>query len=360
MTRPVFFDAHQLGSGATGNETWARGLIGALERAQGEAWSYLVTGEGAAQLPVGVDRERVLHVPTSSTRRLLVTAPRLVRRWQPRAVVAQYSLPAVAVAGVVAVHDLSFEAPEAREWLSRGSVARYRATIRWSVRRARAVVVPSAWTRDDLLRHFDVAGDQVFVAPCGVDPDFAEALRARPREVPADPVVLVVGTVLPRKNLTVVARAVARLRAGGTPAVLRLVGPVPPAGQQELDRLRCILPAGLDEWGFVNQSRLVDAYRTSSVLAFPSKFEGFGIPLAEAMTAGLPAVVSSATCLPEVAGGAAIEVAPDDEEGWSAGLELAMGTEAVRLAAAGRARVHGLDWAEAAAVVRRAVDHAVA
>lgn len=357
MSAPVLLDAHHLGLGATGNETWSRCVLAALEEDGGDPWDYAVPEAGRQLLPQ-IDPRRVHTVSSSSARRLLVDVPRLVRKFAPTAVVAQYTLPAVRVPGVVVVHDLSFESPQARQWLSWKSVLRYRATVRWSVRRAGAVVVPSQWTRDDLLRHYDVDGDRVLVAPCAVDPDLVAALERPASAIGTQRVVLAVGTVLPRKNLEVVARAVARMRASGDAVTLRLVGPVPQAGVATLGSLRTLLPEGLEVWGAVTAERVAEAYTSSSVMAFPSWYEGFGIPVLEAMVAGLPVVASNATCLPEVVGDAGLLVDPRDEAGWKQALADAMGSRAADLAEAGPRRARTFSWTTTASVVRRAVETA--
>jgi glycosyltransferase involved in cell wall biosynthesis len=359
VTAPVTLDAHHLGLGATGNETWSRGVAAALEDDGGPPWDYLVTKAGRRLLPSTVTTGRVHEVSASSARRLLLDLPRWVRTSSPAALVAQYTLPPVPVPGVVVVHDLSFEDPRAREWLSAVSLTRYRATIRWSARRARAVVVSSEWTRSDLLRHYDVDPDRVFVAPCAVSPVLAAALAAEPRVQPRTPIVLVVGTVLARKNLLMVARAVATLRQQGSPVVLRVVGPVPPAGEPVLAGLRQVLPEGLELWGSVPQDRLVTAYRSSTVLCFPSRFEGFGIPALEAMAAGLPVIASSATCLPEVVGSAGLLVDPDDDAGWVRAIESVLAGSRSDLVEAGLNRSASYSWTATAAVVREAVAFAI-
>jgi glycosyltransferase involved in cell wall biosynthesis len=353
--QPLLVDAHQLGLGATGNETWARCVVAALEADGGPPPTYAVSARGGELLPAGA-AGRAVRVSGSSARRLLTDLPRVVRRLRPAALVVQYTLPLVRVPGVVAVHDLSFEDPASRDWLSSPTRERYRRTISWSVRRAGAVLTPTEWTRQDVLARYDVEPERVLVAPCAVDPQLLAALVAAPVVRDREPVVLCVGTVLPRKNLAVVARAVVRLRAGGVPVVLRLVGPVPPAGNAVLAELRELLPNGLEVRGAVSAEGLVDAYRTASVLAFPSRFEGFGIPVLEAMAAELPVVCSTATCLPEVAGDAAVLVGPDDVESWAAALSASLdgGPAVLARVRAGVARAGRFSWASTARAVRTA------
>ena len=129
-----------------------------------------------------------------------------------------------------------------------------------------------------------------------------------------------------------------------------------------LERLSARLGGGLEVVGPVTTQELASAYRSAHVLAFPSLFEGFGIPLVEAMAAGTPIVSSDATCLPEVGGDAVLYAAPDEAEAWAEALRLVLtdaGTSA-RLVAAGAARAATFDWSRSAHQTRRALREAVA
>src|SRR4051794_20293131 len=201
---PALIDAHHLGQGQTGNETWARNVVAELARRPTEA-HLAVTAAGKATVADAWMPNRVHQVTRSSSRRLAYDLPMLTRRLRPDAMLVQYTLPmlgARGVPGVVVVHDLSFERPEAARWIAPRTLARYRATIRASVRRAHMVLVPSEWTRQDVLRTYGVDAERVLVATNAVDEGLAEHLAKTPinrRDTCLS--VLTVGTVLPRKNL---------------------------------------------------------------------------------------------------------------------------------------------------------------
>ncbi len=109
--------------------------------------------------------------------------------------------------------------------------------------------------------------------------------------------------------------------------------------------------AGVRFLGHVDEPTLAALYRSASVLAFPSLYEGFGLPLLEAMAAGLPAVIGRSGALPELADGAAVEVDPEEVESIAAGLEKLLSDPALRkkLAEAGRRRAAAFTWDKAAA-----------
>lgn len=199
-------------------------------------------------------------------------------------------------------------------------------------RHARAVITPSVFVRDELTREgFDPT--VVVVAPHGVatprptDPEGRRALLARAGVEP--PFVLTVGTVEPRKNLGVLASAVARLRRRTPGLSLVVAGPT---GWLDV--------AGIDgpevhRLGAVDDPTLDALYDAAVACAVPSLYEGFGLPALEAMARGCPLVVSDGGSLLEVAGDAALHAPPHDVRAWERHLESILDDPA---AAGGRVR----------------------
>jgi glycosyltransferase involved in cell wall biosynthesis len=356
-------DLHDLGMRQTGNESWARSLSSALLALDGPG-SYDVAVTSAANTDdlrrVKAAREQV-EVSRSSVRRLSTDLPRAMRRLRSSAVLVQYTAPLSSVPAVVAVHDLSFEDERAAHWLPLATRLRYRASVRASVRRATHVVVDSEYTRQDLLsRYRGTDPDRVTVVPLAVDPEFAELLRATPPDrADGPPVVLVVGNVLPRKNVAVVVRAVRLMRDRGSDAVLRVVGAVHPGGRADAALAAQLLGDAVTVTGYISTLDLAAELSRAHVLAFPSLFEGFGIPALEAMAAGVPVVSSDRTSLPEVVGDAGIVVAAEDVEAWAHAIQQALEpAEAASLVAAGARRVTQLTWDASASRVSGALRQA--
>lgn len=260
--------------------------------------------------------------------------------------------------GILTVHDLAFLLhPECAD-------ARLRAyldeVVPRSVRRADFVIADSENTRNDLVVLLGIKPEIIEVVPGGVEQRFAPVTdadvldRARARlGVGTAPFVLAVGVLEPRKNLTTLMDAFAVLKSRGNAAGLKLVL----AGGQGwlVDGIfahHAASPVRDDILfpGFVPDDLLPAVYSAARVLAFPSLYEGFGLPILEAMACGTPVVASCASCLPEVAEGAALLVDPLDVDALATALGAAIEDEGLRvdLMARGRARAQGYTWRAAA------------
>ena len=352
----ALIDLHHLGRHQTGNETWARSIASHLLRFPGEDEYDVVVTDAAGETSKQFPARTTEIVSGSSTRRLLWDMPRLLRTLDSDVALVQYSMPITSVPCVVAVHDLSFEAPRAREWLPLPTRLRYRATIRASVRRAAHVLALSAHTRSDLIQYYDVEPNRITVVSAAANPALLRRIEgASAAKVPGN--VVTVGNVLPRKNLLVLARAVRNLRQAGQDVRLSVVGTVPHQGRGIHTEITHLLGSAVTFTGYVSDEGLASAYRSADVFAFPSLYEGFGIPVLEAMSAGVPVVCSDASSLPEVVGDAALVTSATNVDAWVANLGTALGDIQVRsrLISAGRNRVTDFSWEHSAALVRRAL-----
>jgi len=349
---------------AAGIHRYITALLDALAGCNGLSLTLFVAGPAARD----VARERW---PAADVR----AAPALVARPAGRIVWEQAGLPlALARAGVdllhgpahaipaacpvpavVTVHDLSFfRLPEA---FPRAQGAYLRAATRQAVRLAAAVIAVSEFTRRELIDLLGVHPARIQVVPNGCDPtcrplpgDAVESWRARVGLPPR--FVLALGTRQPRKNLGTLVEAYARLRARRPDAPDLVIAGAPGWGADDVGRRvdRLGLAAHVHRVGYVPAADLPYLYNAAALLAFPSWYEGFGLPVVEAMACGTPVVVAAASSLPEVAGSAGIAVPPGDVDGWTLAMDavLSDADRAATLRSAGLARAARFTWRRAA------------
>ena len=237
-----------------------------------------------------------------------------------------FSLPATAT-----LHDASnFVVP--------GYAPQTQAIFRAAAERCRALVTDSAFARAELARELGIPLERIVPILLGTDPP------RPPQPVSLDVAalgrfVLYVGAAERRKGFDTLLGAMARLARAGTD--LSLVATTRVDGTFER-------PAGvrLVELGYVDDDTLAALYRACVLLAFPSRYEGFGLPVVEAMSYGTPVVASNASAIPEAGGDAACYVAPGDETELAEAIARVASdaSYAAELASRGRAHAAALTW----------------
>lgn len=261
---------------------------------------------------------------------------------------------ATPVPSVVTVHDLSFlRMPERFPTAKRLYLTQL---CRRSVAKAQRVIAVSRQTADDLVHFFGIAAQKIEVVYNGVAANFvplaaSECEHFRQQiEVP-ERFLLYVGTLEPRKNLERLLEAFARWRSQ-TSAHNHDVGLILAGAQgwfyeQIFEQVRALGLEGRVRFpGFIPAAELPYWYNSALAFVYPSLFEGFGLPVLEAMACGTPVICSRAASLLEVADEAALTFAPEDTEGLVACLEQTVVDEALRcdLRQRGLARAQRFSW----------------
>ncbi len=354
MTWPrVGIDVHCIGQRQTGNETYMRNLIERMS-AMDLSWDFhFYHTLPASDFPHHGWRGDIHRVtPHSAMLRIPFAFPHVLSRDHIALAHFQYVAPPVCPCPtVVTVHDISYEYfPEYFNPMQR---LRMRTLIPLSARRAGAVLTVSEYSRQDIIQRYGIEPERVVVTYNGVSLAFR---RLPPEEVNTAtarfgfqrPFILGVGNLQPRKNLERLIRAYARLRtAGDCEHDLVLVGQMAWKGhriQETVERLGIAPFVHLT--GYVSEHELVALYNRAVLFAYPSTFEGFGLPVLEAMACGAPVLTSNTSSLPEVAGEAAITVDPYDEEAIGDGLRSLLHDEALRtrLRTAGFSQAAKFNW----------------
>lgn len=273
--------------------------------------------------------------------------------------VANFNLPLLRPPGkrlVLTVHDLIPELLP--ETVSRAYRWQFRLWLWRSLRLADRIICVSACTRDDLLARFEVPPERVEVVYNGVDhvdrvpsPDTTSRAYLQALGLP-DQYVLYAGALDARKNLGLLLEACVQLRSRGRPITLVLAGQSWFGSGPLERRVRALRAEGLDirPLGYQSEPVFYQLMRRATVLAYPSCYEGFGLPPLEAMRLGVPVVICRAGALPEVCGEAAVQVGPHDALDLAEAIDrlLASPREREERARAGRERASSFTWRRAA------------
>ncbi|MCA1816962.1 MAG: glycosyltransferase family 4 protein [Acidobacteria bacterium] len=358
----IAIDAHSVGTGLAGNETYAANLVEALaEVDQENRYTLYVTKPEAVERFGGrwSNFEVRRTLPHTPLLRVPLTLSAELRRRPVDLLHVQYTAPPLAPCPVVAtIHDLSFE--HLPETFRRRSRAQLRLTVRRTARSAAHVVAPSEFTRRDLIETYGVARGRTSVVPLAASERFAPVREAkelqRVRElygIEGD-YILAVGSIQPRKNLARLFEAYSGLRQTRGQDKLPKLVVVGKRAWLYGETLRAAGEYGVSDavifTGYAPERDLPALYSGALCFAYPSYFEGFGLPPLEAMRCGTAVVAGDRTSLPEVVGDAGLLVNPFDPEEIAAALARLIEDDSLRalLRERGLARATQFDWRETA------------
>ncbi len=343
--------------GVGGTEIYLRNLLAALGRADREnGYFVFVNREAGDDLAPPQANFHILRQPVPARfRPARILWEQMVLPWQVRRHRLDvlfnpgFTAPVLAPSPQVTVfHDLQHKRhPEYFRWFD---LPFWRLLLWAAARRSAALVAVSAATAADLAHYYQTPQKKIHVIPHGVEERFF-AIGAERRRSPPEPLVLAVSTLHPHKNLDRLVRVFARFRARRPEYRLVLAG-LRGFHANEVERAAgatglagCVRLAG-----WVPREELYELYRRAAACVYPSLFEGFGLPVLEALAAGIPTACSDIEPLRWLTGGAALLFDPRDEEAMLAALERVVSDEALRarLAAAGPDRARLFSWQAAA------------
>jgi len=319
----VVIDADVLGRRRTGDETYVRELLRALPAA-GAGLRFAAITRRPDLVPEGV--EPIVLPARIQELRMAVRVPLLLRRLRPAVAHFVHSLPpALPCPGVLTVQDISFERDASL--MGRRETAIFRFVVPRSARKATRVLAISQRTKDDLVELYRLPPEKIVVTPLAPDPAFV------PGGTRGD-YVLFVGAIESRKNPLLAADAA---QAAGRRLVV--VGP-----ERDRDLLAQLRSRGAEIRGFVEHDELVRLYQEAAALLFPTRYEGFGLPVAEAMATGTPVVATPDAAVREIGGDA---VAYAEPEGFAA-MTVRVLADPEPFARAGLERAATFSWDDTA------------
>ncbi len=359
----IGIDAHSVGMGAGGNETHYENLIRRLPRVdvRNEYVLYFshLDEQRMAQYAVN-DRVTAKPLPwKSSYLRVPLALPKAIRHDRLDVFHAQYVLPPFTrCKTLVTIADLAFEHyPESFPAIQR---ARCKFLIPASARNADHILTVSEFSKRDISERYRISPEKITVTYHGADGIFAPVPPSEAREELAriygidGPFLLYVGRIQARKNLIRLVEAIAALKKRGAPHKLVI------AGRQDFQAAQLVakvaeLGLGQDVvfTGYVPTQDLPKFYSAAEAFVFPSIFEGFGLPVIEAMACGAAVVTSYGSSLEEVAGDAALLADPHSTESITSAIDRVLRDDAWReeLRRRGVARAKQFSYDRAAAQV---------
>lgn len=357
----IAIDAHAVGSRLTGNERYIHNLGEQLLEVDRENDYFFLFSQrhARARWENGHTNMQTRLVSPNPLWRLGVDIPRQLHRIQPHVFHYQYTGPLMPVGSeVVTIHDVSFEEhPEFFEPLMR---LRLRLTVRRAVKTARVIITVSHFSKDAIVDLLRVSARKVKVIPNGVGPEFRPAqdtaaiLSCLDRYKIRQPYLLAVGDICRRKNQLALVQGFVQWakRRNSNEHQLILVGKegsegeavLAEAARGGLNGSRVLLT------GYVPDEDLPYLYAGSELLVNASLYEGFGLPLIEAMACGVPVIASRASCFPEIAADAARYMDPRDPVAIADAIEEVLEDGSLRqeLVQKGFERAKAFRWEAAA------------
>jgi glycosyltransferase involved in cell wall biosynthesis len=336
----IGIDAHAIGSGSSGNETYYAQLLKNLAAAPTNGSQYVVyyTHLAAAGLVPVSEKFHLKRIrPATPFWRIPVGFPLEFRREKLDVFHAQYMIPPFCrCKAVTTIPDIAYE--HYPQFFSKFDVLRAKVLIRRSAERADHIITVSDYSKNDISRTYHIDPARITVTHEGAGSDFFPRDKDECREQIArkygikTSFILYVGRLQERKNLRRLLSAYARLKKEGADEKLVLVGKKDWGSGNIQTHLKSLdLKDSVILAGYVPSADLPVFYNAAEAFIYPSIFEGFGLPVIEAMACGTPVLTSYGSSLQEVAGDAALLVDPMSEESITEGLGKLLGDSSLRL-----------------------------
>jgi glycosyltransferase involved in cell wall biosynthesis len=362
----ALIDAHLIGAQETGNETYTAGLLGQADVFAAAGWRICALMPEPRPDLIAPAQTVADPCCANDLHRFFRAIPRALAELRAGLLHVNYHAPFwIKTPYVVMIHDISYRA---RPRFTSPRNFALQNILGWlTALRASAVTTPSHFSRREVARLYPWLRDRAFVTPNAVKSAFYPRPSAEVEQVKkaldiSAPYFLFVGTPQPRKNIARVVEAFLAVTRKVERVQLVIAGKSTP----ELGKLRRAHQAAFASGrvvatGYVSDDDLACLYSGCIALVFPSLYEGFGIPVLEAMACGAPVITSNTTALPEAAGDAALLVDPEDTATIAAAMRRMLDEPALRgeLRARGFAHARQFTWARTARATAEAYQAAL-
>ncbi len=354
----IGIDFHPAEREGTGNCSYIRNLVQAILEVEPRHELYLYVGD--PRHPYydrfgGADRVRLRPLLAPSAPARWLSLGLLAKRDKVDLLHVQYVAPPFFSGPlVVSVHDLAFaDQPQFFPWRMRAYLG---LLVPHSLRRATRVMTLSQFSRRALASRYPFCSDKIRVGPLAAAPGLARTAGRAGTGAESvgvrGPFILYVGRLDARKNIPALVQAFSALRSAGVlEHRLVLVGPKdhwPEAMEREI--LTSPYRTEVVRTGVVSEEVLAGLYAAADVFVYPSLYEGFGLPVLEAMASGCPVVAMNAASIPEIVGDAGLLVSPGDTDSLAAAIRRVVSDKRLRAALIrnGKARARTYRWTETA------------
>jgi glycosyltransferase involved in cell wall biosynthesis len=368
----IAIDAHSVGAQLGGNETYATNLIEALaEIDQTNRYTLYVTKKRA------VDRfanrwpnfQVGLTLPHTPLVRIPLTLTRELRRRPVDVLHVQYTAPLFSPCPVVVtIHDLSFE--HIPETFNRRSWMQLRVTVRRTARQAAQIITLSEYSRDDIVRTYGIPRERITVTSPAAAAVFhqvrngSELQQTRSKYGIERDYILALGSIQPRKNLVRLIEAYSCLRRMRSEVKLPQLVLAGKRGWLDSETFNAVeqnaVGTDIHFTGYVDEEDLPALYSGATCFVYPSYFEGFGLPILEAMQSGVPVIAGNRTSIPQVVGEAGLLFDPFDTNALVEALRRMLDDANYReaLRSRGLQRASEFSWRKTAQLTLKAYEQA--
>jgi glycosyltransferase involved in cell wall biosynthesis len=351
-------DAHAIGCHLTGNEVYIRNLLKEFARLDqdSEIVAYISKARAPEYIP---ERFETRWVSENPYKRLGWDLPKHLKQDQPDLLHVQYTGPLrTSVPLVVTIHDVSYL--ESPEYFTPFRAAQLRLTVKRTVERAAKILTPSEFSKSAIVRHYGIEDERVVVVPNAVSARFRPVDRTVARAAVEErlgvkgPFVLTIGDLQPRKNHLGLLRAFETVVRENPKLKHQLVF-VGKETWYSAKLHQAVNASSVVERvhfaGFVDDADLVNFYGACELFVYPSFYEGFGLPILEAMACGRAVASSNSTAMPEVADSAGLLFDPDNADEMAGAMsDILLDPELrVRLERLGQQHAASFSWEKAAA-----------